>query len=52
MDKPNFIEEEEDPFKLIPSDELLRWHYKLRHTPFKLMQQMATKEIYQNAWQP
>ena len=41
-DKPNLIEEEEEPTKLNPSDELLRWHYKLGYTPFKLLQQMAT----------
>ena len=42
-DKPNFIEQEEEPTKLNPSDELLRWHYKLGHAPFKLLQQMATE---------
>ena len=37
-DKPNLIEQEEEPTKLNPSDELLRWHYKLGHAPFKLLQ--------------
>ena len=41
--KPNLIEEEEEPLKLNPSDELLRWHFKLGHAPFKLLQQMAKK---------
>ena len=42
-EKPNLIEEEEEPSKLNPSDELLRWHYKLGHTPFTRLQQMAKK---------
>ena len=42
-DKPNLIEEEEEPSNLNPSDELLRWHYKFGHVPLKLLQQMATK---------
>ena len=42
-DKPNLIDEEEEPSKLNPSDELLRWHYKLGHAPFTRLQQMATK---------
>ena len=41
QDKPNLIEKEEETTKLTPSDELLQWHYKLRHTPFKLLQQIA-----------
>ena len=40
---PNLIEDEEEPTKLNPSDELLRWHYKLGHAPFKLLQNMAKK---------
>ena len=42
-DQPNLIEEEEDPTKFNPSDELLRWHYKLGHAPFKLLQCMASQ---------
>ena len=42
-EKPNLIEEEEEPSKLTPSDELLRWHYKLGHAPFTRLQQMATR---------
>ena len=42
-DKSNLIEQEEEPTKLNPSDELLRWHYKLGHAPFKLLQRMATQ---------
>ena len=42
-EKPNLIEEEEEPSKLNPSDELLRWHYKLGHAPFTRLQQMATR---------
>ena len=41
--KPNLIEQKEEPTKLTPSDELLRWHYKLGHTPFKMLQRMATQ---------
>ena len=26
LDQPNLIEQEEDPTKLNPSDELLQWH--------------------------
>ena len=40
---PNLIEQEEDPSMLMSSDELLCWHYKLGHAPFKTLQQMATK---------
>ena len=40
-DKPNLIEQEEEPTKLTPSDELLRWHYKLGHAPFKLLQRIV-----------
>ena len=42
-DEPNLIEQEEEPTKLTPSDELLQWHYKLGHAPFKLLQRMATQ---------
>ena len=42
-EKPNLIEEEEEPSKLNPSDELLRWHYKLGHAPFTRLQQMAKR---------
>ena len=42
-EKPNLIEEEEEPSKLSPSDELLRWHYKLGHAPFTRLQQMAKR---------
>ena len=42
-EKPNLIEEEEEPSKLNLSDELLRWHYKLGHAPFTRLQQMATR---------
>ena len=41
--KPNLIEQEEDPTKLTPFNELLRWQYKLGHAPFKMLQQMATQ---------
>ena len=40
---PNVIEPEEEPTKLSPSDELLRWHYKLGHASFKLLQRMASQ---------
>ena len=43
IETPNVIEQEEDPTKLNPSDELLRWHYKLGHAPFKLLQRMASQ---------
>ena len=43
MVTPNLIEDEEEPTKLNPSDELLRWHYKLGHAHFKLLQHMAKK---------
>ena len=43
IDQPNLIEQEEDPTKLNPSDELLRWHYKLGHAPFKLLQRIASQ---------
>ena len=42
-DQSNLIEQEEDPTKLNPFDELLQWHYKLRHAPFKLLQCMASQ---------
>ena len=42
-EQPNLIAQEEEPNKLTPSDELLQWHYKLGHTPFKLMQRKASK---------
>ena len=42
-EKPNLIDEEEEPSKLNPSDELLRWHYKLGHAPFTRLQQMANR---------
>ena len=41
--KPNLIEQEDEPTRLNPSDELLRWHYKLGHAPFKMLQRMATQ---------
>ena len=44
QDKPRLIEQEEEPTKLTPSNELLRWHYKLGLAPFKLLQQMPTQE--------
>ena len=34
-DQPNLIEQEEEPTKLNPSDELLRWHYKVGHAPIQ-----------------
>ena len=43
IDPPNLIEQEEEPTKLNPSDELLRWHFKLGHAPFKLLQRMASQ---------
>ena len=42
-DQPNLIKQEEEPTKLNPSDELLRWHYKLWHAPFKLLQCMTSQ---------
>ena len=39
----NLIEQEEDPTKLNPSDELLQWYYKLGHAPIKLLQRMASQ---------
>ena len=36
--KPNLIEQEDEPTKLNPPDELLRWHYNLGHVPFKMLQ--------------
>ena len=41
--KPNLIEGKEDPSTLTQSDELLCWHYKLGHAPFKTLQRMATQ---------
>ena len=41
--QPNLIEEEDKPTTLSPSDELLRWHYKLGPLPFKTLQQMSTR---------
>ena len=41
--KPNLIKQEDEPTKFNPSDELLQWHYKLRHAPFKMLQRMATQ---------
>ena len=45
QDKPSLIEQEEETTKLTPSDKLLRWHYKLGHAPFKLLQQMAMQGV-------
>ena len=39
---PNLIEQEDEPTKLNPSDELLQWNYRLGHAPFKMLQRMAT----------
>ena len=41
--KLNLIEDEEDPSTLTLSDELLYWHEKLGHAPFKTLQHMATQ---------
>ena len=40
---PNLIEPEDEPSKHNPSDELLRWHYKLGHAPFEMLQWMSTQ---------
>ena len=50
QDKPNLIEQEEEPTKLTPSNEPLRWHYKLGHTPFKMLQRMATQGDLPGDW--
>ena len=36
--KPNLIKQVDEPTKLNPCDELLQWHYKLGHAPFKMLQ--------------
>ena len=43
QDKPSLIEQEVDRTKLTPSEKLLRWHYKLGHASFELLQRMATQ---------
>ena len=39
----NIICDEPEPKDLSPANELLHWHYKLGHVPFKVLQQMAHK---------
>ena len=36
--KPTLIKQEDEPTKLNPSYELLRWYYKLGHALFKMLQ--------------
>ena len=43
IDLSHLIKHKEEPTKLNPSDEILRWHYKLGHAPFKLLQRMASQ---------
>jgi hypothetical protein len=45
LPKPHIIPEEEEPMQLTPHDELLRWHYRLGHLPFRRLIKMCLQGI-------
>jgi hypothetical protein len=41
LPRPTVIPEDEEPMYLSPQDELLRWHYRLGHLPFRRIKKMC-----------